>query len=158
MSPLIPDASNDMYNWPEDNVEEVSSEFLITGKSKVEGEISTSNSIYNLYRTKQETFQYVEKLIKLFTKHGKNILVSYSNDLPMNWKDSDFHGQFDSGEWRKWGSQQWWWQWISTGKTIKPGCFPKYWLIGWWTGAEFYTSFQGPCLHNYKTLGVSYNV
>ena len=64
------------------NLEEVSSEFLKTGKSKVEGKISISNSIYNLYRTKQETFQYVEKLIKLFTKHGKNILVSYSNDLP----------------------------------------------------------------------------
>ena len=136
-----------MYNWPEDNVEEVSSEFLKTGKSKVEGKISTSNSIYNLYRTKQETFQYVKNQT---TKHGKNILV-------LDWKDSDFHAQFDSGEWRKWGSQQWWWQWISTGKTIKPGCFPKYLLIGWWTGAEFFTSSQGPCLHNYKTLVVSYN-
>ena len=93
-----------------------------------------------MYRTKQESFQFVKNQT---TKHEKNILVLNSQWFAMNWKDLDFHGQFDSGEWRKWGSQQWsyiWWQLISTGKTIKPGCFPKYWLIGWWTGAEFYTS------------------
>ena len=42
--PLVPDASNDMYNWPEDNVEEVSSEFLKTGKSKGEGILIKNHS------------------------------------------------------------------------------------------------------------------
>ena len=41
---LVPDASNDMYNWPENNLEEVSSEFLKTGKSKGEGILIKNHS------------------------------------------------------------------------------------------------------------------
>ena len=35
---------NDMYNWPEDNLEEVSVEFLKTGKSKGEGILIKNHS------------------------------------------------------------------------------------------------------------------
>ena len=49
----------------------------------LQGKISTPNSIYNLYRTKQESFQFVKNQT---TKHEKNILESNSNDLPQTGK------------------------------------------------------------------------
>ena len=65
--------------------EEVSSEFLKTGKSEGEGKKSTETRIISLCQ-------------KSNYKAWKEHLVLDSNDLPMNWKDLDFHGRFDSGE------------------------------------------------------------